>query len=138
MSELGLGVEADVTPWQALLTAVRRWAGMAAFYDSKIAQVEHDDDLRPGGAAWDWVRGSERAHLNAAKMAKMAIDAGVAERVVQQLELEGQAIATVLLRTLTALGLSGEQEELARQVMRRELLALESNSARTVDGEVTQ
>lgn len=132
--------ELDISPWEALLVAVKRWSGMAAWYDSKIAETENDDDLRPGGGSYDWVKGSERAHSNAARYAKMAIDAGVAERMVQQMELEGQTIAQVLLRTLTALGLSAEQEETARQLLRRELLAVESGlgggePVRVIEGE---
>lgn len=135
-----LAREMNISPWQGLLLAVRRSAGEAAWYDSKIAETTNDDDLRPGGASYDWLLGSRQALDKLARYSKMAVDAGVAERMVQQMELEGQTIALVLLRTLSALGLTGEQEEAARAILRRELLAIESSyaTANVVDGEVTQ
>jgi len=127
----------DVDPWEALIVAMRRSYAWSAWYNAKLAAVTDDDDLRPGGAAYDWVRGAERTTEQAAKYAKMALDAGVAERQVQQVELQGQLIAQVLGTTLHELGLGDELESRAREIMDGLLTALaESGRAEVIRGEL--
>lgn len=127
----------DVDPWEALTVAMRRAYAWSAWYQAKLATVTDDDDIRPGGSAYDWVRGAERTTELAAKYAKMALDAGVAERAVQQVELQGQLIAQVLSTTLHEIGLDEATEARAREVMESTLRALdESGRAVVVQGEL--
>lgn len=90
-----------VTPWDALLEEVQSLAGQVAWLDDQIArsareavekgEVEHAEDaLRPGGLAWHWVDMRDARGDRLARVAKMAIDAGVAERMLQQVELQGR------------------------------------------------
>lgn len=113
--------ELDVTPWDALLTAVRRFAAMAAFYDSKLATVVDDAELEPGGDAYYWLNMSEKMHEKAARFGKMAIDGGVAERLVHQVELEGTRMVTALNAALEVLSLSQSDEDLVRATLATEL-----------------
>lgn len=128
--------ELDTTPWEALLRQVRRTAHEMAWLDQKVAECPSDDDLLPGGSHYPWVKMRIEAFNRHTRVAKMAIDAGVAERLVAQLEFEATAYATVLLNTLNALGLGPEVMEVARGIMRRELLALDSMPGEVVREEV--
>jgi hypothetical protein len=65
----------------------------------------------------------------------MALDAGVAERLVAQVELEGQKIANIIMTTLNALHLSDDQWDVARSMLRRQLLAQNSEQME-LEGEV--
>jgi hypothetical protein len=56
----------------------------------------------------------------------MAINAGVAERLVRQLELEAQIMLRATHRTLDELGFSDEEKQRAVVIMSRNLLALEA------------
>lgn len=132
----------DTTPWQALLDEVQRCAGAVAWLDWKVGQAPTDDALlsnEPGEGFAPWVAMRERERDRLAKVAKMTMDAGVASALVARAEVSGQATARVLMNTLGALGLSDEQMDLARTVMRRELLAIASEDGATVvDGTVIE
>lgn len=119
--------ELNISPWEALLLAVRRAATHAFFYESKLANLpEGDDDaIRPGGAAYDWVLGAERSNQAMARYSKMAIDAGVAAMMVNQARSEGETIARVLNQALGAVELTAGQELAIRQALRDALLELE-------------
>jgi hypothetical protein len=114
----------DLDPMQALLLCVRRAGAWAAFYTSKLAQVDPDDDaaLAPGGSAYHWVEAAERVTSQLARYSTMAINAGVAALLVQQAQVEGETIARVLNAALEAAGLSDEQEQRARAALRSALL----------------
>lgn len=129
----------DVDPWEVLEVAMRRAYAWSAWYQGKLATVESDEDLRPGGLAYDWVKASERTTEQAARYAKMALDAGVAERQVQQVELQGQLIAQVLSATLHELGMTDADEIRARGIMERALRQLsESGRADVIAGELLE
>lgn len=116
----------DVTPWEGLLQAVKIAAGRSAYCESKLATADSDDDLVPGGRLWEWVKLASEWHEKMAKVSKLAIDAGVAERLVRQLELEAALMLRATRLTLAELGLSDEQQEHALGIMSRNLLALEA------------
>jgi hypothetical protein len=142
----------DVTPWEALLTAVRIAAGRVAWIESKLAQVAEDRQLEPvnndaeDAAARDadhagtnvnyWVRQAEVWHDRLAKVSKLAIDAGVAERLVRQLELEAELMLRATSLTFDELGLDDDTRQRALGIMSRNLLALEAQEARGVEVEV--
>jgi hypothetical protein len=129
----------DISPWDALLTAVRISAFKVATYEQKIAELtgQHGlDALKPGEMAHDWVQLSFQERRHFARVAKAAVDAGVAERLVRQVELESKIIVRVLGKTLDSLMLSlttrgfpdGMIADLrleAHSVAHRELLAIE-------------
>ena len=123
----------DVTPWEALLTAVKIAAGRVAFIEMKLGEAYSDDQLKPeGDLAW-WVRQSEVWHDRMAKVAKMAIDAGVAERLVRQVELEAELMLKAATSTFSELGLDDSQRERALAIMSRHLLELESSSKEALE-----
>lgn len=131
----------EVSPWDALITEVKRTAGEVAWLDQKIGEAPDDDALRPGGSHYDWVRHRERQRVWLGRVAKMAVDAGVAGMLVARERAAGEEIARVLnrtLETLVAAGLGDELEAVARTAMRRELLALDSgvDGLGTIEGEV--
>lgn len=118
----------DISPWEALLLAVRRAAAWSAFYEMKLSRVEDDDALRPGGEAWEWVQASERTTQAMARYAKMAVDAGVAAMLVTQARNEGTQIAQILNAALGAVELSIEQETAIRAALRSALMKLETQA----------
>lgn len=128
---LSLAGELQVSPWQALLGQVRLLAAQVAYYRQRIAEVEAMDadgaTLRPGGENFDLVSLLEARGERLAKTSKMAIDAGVAERFVAQVETEAALMARALTLTLENLGLDEAQKVLARQVLATNLVALEGS-----------
>jgi hypothetical protein len=128
----------DISPWDALLTAVRISAFKVATYEQKIAELtgQHGlDALKPGEMAHDWVQLSFQERRHFARVAKAAVDAGVAERLVRQVEMESRIIVRVLGRTLDDLmnrletmlpeSAVADLRIEAHSVAHRELLAIE-------------
>lgn len=129
--------ELNVTPWEALLKSVRVAAGRSAWVDLQLVEAvraNDGDDNAP--AVLRWLKESRLERTLLARMAKAAVDAGVAERVVRQVELEGEIVAEVLGRVLDKLGLPAEQRVLAFDEAHRQLLALEAPSGElpTIEG----
>lgn len=125
--------EDDISPWDALLRATRLAANRVAWVDRQLAEAVAADDGGEGTTrVRAWLKESRNERNLLARTAKAAIDAGVAERLVRQVELEGRLVAEVLGRTLDALDLSAEQRQVAFATAHRELLQLEAS-----EGEVT-
>lgn len=136
----GFATALDVTPWEGLLWAVRIAAGRVAFCEQKLGTAWDDRQLEPpqdglgqvgsiaeGGQNLNyWVKQAELWHTKLAQVSKLAIDAGVAERLVRQLELEAQLMLRATKLTLDELGLSDEDRARALGIMSRNLLALEA------------
>lgn len=118
--------ELNCTPWEGLLLAVRIAAGRVAFCEQKLGTAEYDEDLEVNGRLWHWVVQAEKWHERLAKVSKLAIDAGVAERLVRQLELEAQLMLRATTLTLDELGLDPDTRQRALGIMSRNLLALEA------------
>lgn len=141
--------ELQVTPWDALLVALRRAASKAAWYQGELLRVSEAGepaDLLPGGAHHSLVREAERADQVMAKLAKMTLDAGVAERLVQHITGQAQRFAGAVTNVLDSdeLGLTPAQLDVARRLLRLEILRLEADESRpreieggTTDGTVT-
>lgn len=128
----------DISPWDALLLAVKRAAAWATFYDSKLAEVHDDDDLRPDGAAYDWVRAAERVNDKLARYSKMAVDAGVAQLLVQQARTDGEQLARVLNAALGAVELTPAQEATMRRALAEALRSLGEEERGVVEGRVVE
>lgn len=129
-----------VTPWDALLEEVHSLAGQVAWLEDQIARssreavqaaalegvsVDPGEALRPGGLAFDWVVMRDARGDRLAKVAKMAIDAGVAERMIQQVELSGR-----LLFDSARLGLEQANEALSLSLTPEQCLAVVTAIAR--------
>lgn len=147
--------ELECSPWEALLKAVRIAAKRVAYTDWVLGQATSDLELEgrfgrsedglllhpdtgdPLGAgqvrdlSW-WVQKNELWTDRMARYSKMAIDAGVAERLVHQVELEGAAVGRVLSAALLELEGQVAEEVIAkvRAAMRRELLAIETEQGK--------
>lgn len=124
--------ELNVSPWEALLLAVRRAAGRVAWVDQQLEVAVRENDGNPTARPvqrWLAESRSERALL--ARTAKAAIDAGVAERLVRQVELEGQVIADVLGHVLDRLELDAEQRLAAFGAAQERLLVIDGQVGTT-------
>jgi len=126
----------DISPWDALLLAVKRAAAWAAFYDSKLAEVTDDDELRPDGTAADWVKAAERVNDKLARWSKMAVDAGVAQLLVQQARTDGEQIVRVLNAAIAEADLTEAQEDRMRDALARALRTLGEEERGMITGEV--
>jgi len=124
----------DVSPWEALLLAVRRAAAWAAFYDVKLSQVNDDEELRPEGASHDWVLAAERVNDKLARYSKMAVDAGVAQILVQQARYEGEMLAKVMNTALGNAGLDEVTERKVRAALREAILTMDKERQSLAQG----
>lgn len=117
----------NVTAEQALIEEVRRSTAMVRWLEERIGAWQYDIDPQAelGGLprmmgetwkgnsqltdqhAWLICYREERAH--AAKVAKMAIDAGIAERMVRIAEDQGIMLGTAIKAVLDALNLTPRQ-----------------------------
>lgn len=121
--------ELNVTPWEALLAQVRLLYAQVQWLRWRVAEAEEKGDadaLRPGGAGWDWVTMLEARGERLAKVSKMAIDAGVAERLIKQIELEGEILFKSVIAGLDAAQITGEAREKMLEVTAQKMLELES------------
>lgn len=86
----------------------------AAAVDGELQRVldAHDGDMTQPDVQL-LLRTSRFERSLFAKTAKAAVDAGVAERYVRQVNLEGQILASALFAALNVLDLTPEQRETA-------------------------
>lgn len=152
--------EYDLSPWESLLYVIRITAGRVR-YCEQVLRGARDEEIEgrreplgevvggPNDGAsiegrdlrW-WVETSERERVLLAKVSKAAIDAGVAQLLVEQELSAGRLLADSHIRVFRALeeaGLSGEMLEVAREVMQRELASTGSvrgGAVRAIEGEV--
>lgn len=120
--------EMQVTPWEALLSQVRLLANQVRWLRTRVENAELEfgvDAIKPDGEAWHWVCMLEARGDRLAKVSKMAIDAGVAERLVRQVELEADHMITAALEMMDHLGIHGQQRHEAIETMGRALMRLE-------------
>lgn len=103
--------EVDLTPWEALLRAVRLAAGRVEWVDEQLEDAVRraDGDVAGSPTVQTWLELSRRERVLMYRTTKAAIDAGLAERVVRQVELEGRIIGEVIGRSLDVLELTQEQ-----------------------------
>lgn len=112
----------DIDPWQALLETVKLTAGRLAWIDEHIANAD-DPELEIA-----WVRESRRERELLARASKAAIDGGVAERMVRNVESEVQTTVKAVVAGINALGLPEDK--------RREALEAAKESLLQSDGEI--
>jgi hypothetical protein len=121
-----LGVPIEIDPAEALIEQVHLAAGNEFFLRHQVQLLQDEGADRMLGLDGVDVRvklwNDERERL--ARMSKLAVDAGIAERQVRIREAEGAAIAAMLVLLLDhpRLALSGQQRAVGRQVARQLLL----------------
>jgi len=140
-----LNLRREVDPHVALLDEVYRAAGVVAWLDDKVRALDEGDmvwgvteevektagefpgtDTTRAAELNIWVKWWQTERTNLAKVAKMALDAGVEERRVRLAESQGALLADVIRRVLgdPELGLSPQQQAQAAPVVARHLRAV--------------
>jgi hypothetical protein len=155
MQAMALGSEENVSPWDALLLAVKRRAARVRYcdevaehvvaahkskcdersvdYDAEYAAV-HDPDVPPREAR-DWLMESRNEERLMTRAAKMAVDAGVADAMIRRVEREGQLMMDAMLAALDVLGLTQDQRLMALEAMHTKI-ALSAPNPRVIEGNV--
>lgn len=161
--------EYDLSPWESLLYVIRITAGRVRYCEQVLAMAKDDRELEGtmpegevtgvivGGAedgkvttgrnlGW-WVDTSERERVLLAKVSKAAIDAGVAQLLVEQTLREGNQLADSHLAVWHAMkdrGASKEVLDMLLEEMKLQLAALDHSSGgsgsvgggKTIEGKI--
>jgi hypothetical protein len=100
----------DTDPIQALLQEVSRTAGHVSWLAERLGvwSMDTNEEIPANQDQWLKVYQYERMHL--ARTAKIAIDAGVAQKQVALAEQQGQMLANAVNAILEGLNLSPEQK----------------------------
>ena len=120
-----IGQEVNINPIEALLWTVRVSAGHMILLQSELENRKEDltsFESQVLTRAWN----DERDRL--AKTAKLAVDAGVAEKQIRLIEQAGADIARLIEGILSDLRLTKAQEAIRMEVIRRHLLALDERA----------
>lgn len=131
-------------PWDALQDATAFANGKVHGIQQELADLLETYSLREL-LEWETETGKVQAHpilqldilwhTRLTQAAKWAIDAGLGERLMAQLEADAGALASATRRAVTAMNLPTDQAEAILAAVGRELRALET--AKTIDGETT-
>jgi hypothetical protein len=132
--------EHSVSPWESLLTEVRRSAYRASWVDERVEkEAQAERDLEAQAHDWDdtekfkrvqlaqsrelreWVRLSREERAHGAQVARAAVSAGLSERYIESVQQEAKLIAQTLQRALSAANLTDEQWEAATTELRAAL-----------------
>jgi hypothetical protein len=124
----------EIDPTTALLQELHRTAGMVQYLDSKIQRwkLDTDEEIPDGQQQWLRVHREERRHM--VNVAKLSLDAGIAEREVQLAEQQGMLLASAIEQILDRLNLTPAQTNLIPEVVPAVLRAV---SIRTDPREIT-
>ncbi len=127
-----MGGSIPVEPTDALLGCVYRAAGQAMWLRGRVESLSPEEVLCLGAheiaVPHIWVRLEQEALDRLARVSKMALDGGVAERQVQIAERTGQLIAAALDDAISPLALSdGERTAVVKRFAAR-LAPLEHTS----------
>lgn len=120
--------ELNVSPWESILTEVRRSAYRASWVDDRVEQeAQAERDLIANGDTWgdedkfkrlqfaqsrelrEWIKLSREERAHGAQVARAAVSAGLSERYIESVQAEAKMIASVLQRALQAAELTDEQ-----------------------------
>jgi len=141
MTAFDIAAEDDVSPWDALLIAVRRRAARVRAVDRIIdaawtdhrqlceADPNYGNPEVPNEQVRVWMAESRNEERLMARTAKMAIDAGVAEAVVRHMEVAGRRAVDALVAGLDSLELTSEQRIRALEAAHLELMPGETPAA---------
>jgi hypothetical protein len=117
-----MGAPINIDPLEALLWCVRSAAGEAQYASLQVAELEKA--MQGGGkraSLHPWIKVRQDALERLARFSKMAVDAGVAERLVQVEEAHARLMYRVVACVVADLALSAEQRERAPQLVRQHL-----------------
>jgi hypothetical protein len=115
--------ELEITPWEALLQSVRLAAGRVKWVDEQLADaVRRNDGDVDTAEVRRWLGESRKERMLMARVSKAAIDSGIAERVVRQVEVEGRAVAAAVAAALDRLNLPHEQRVVALEAAHARLM----------------
>ena len=120
-----IGREIEINPIDALLWTVRVSAGHMVLIQSELEKHKNDVTSHEGQVLlrlWS----EERDRL--ARTAKLAVDAGVAEKHIKLVEQAGQDIARLITGILDDLRLTRTQQAIRAEVIRRHLMALDARN----------
>jgi hypothetical protein len=126
------GEELEIEPADALLRVLQMsWAHLL-YLRHQISLAENAKSLKHEFLLHLWNMERERV----AKIAKMALDAGVAERRVQLAEKYGEMLAELLRGIFwdQELALTNRQHRALPEILKRHLLPLEAGAAGTDGG----
>ncbi len=130
MAQMGGAVELE--PTDALLACVHRAAGQAAWLRLKVEDLRDEDLLTVGAhgtlVPHTWIRMEQEALDRLARVSKMALDGGVAERAVQFAERTGELLAAAFADALAVLELDPQREAEIVGLFTTRLRALEESS----------
>lgn len=124
--------EISTSPWDALLAEVRRSAYRTMWLDQRLDdEVQRENELRDeseldhqreqAAEVRKWLAESRRERMHMARVSKAAVDAGLAERYVQSIEIEAKLIARVLENSIGVLDLTYDQKRAVALQLREEL-----------------
>lgn len=133
--------ELNISPWDAILSEVRRSAYRAAWIDERVDidvrrerqlmqsnGVDFEDQVKfeyavrlRSSELREWIEQSrkERAHLT--KVSADAVRAGLSERYIDSLRAEARMIAEALTKALDAASLTPQQRAAASEALREAL-----------------
>lgn len=117
-----LGIPIQVDPIQALLQEVCEAAGNVAFLRQQVQEL---DAKSVASSAMVVLYNEERERL--AKVAKAAVDAGIADRQVRLAEQQAMTLVHVVRVVLSRLGLPDSRRELAVRYTIEELHVVAAN-----------
>lgn len=120
----GANLPVDIHPTDALLELVKMTAGYVRWLNSKVA--EEDGILQRNGQTKSdemsaMIRALGEYTDRLARFSKMALDAGVEERIVRLAEAQGDLIAMAIVDLLDKLVLTAAQKEIAPALVREAL-----------------
>ncbi len=136
MAQVPYQGEHQVSPWDSLLTEVRRSAYKAEWIGTRVeAEAERERDLAAQEHDWEprefqiaknaqgrelreWIKLEREERAHGAAVARGAVSAGLSERYIESIQAEARMIASVLQRALSAANLSAEQWEAATEELR--------------------
>jgi hypothetical protein len=121
---LAIGEPLTVNPIDALLWTVNLSAGHLEFIRRELASYNDAETFEREVLLR--VYNDERDRL--ARTAKLAIDAGVAERAVKLAETYGEMLAQLITGVLDDLSLNGRQRAEVPTVLKRHLLAVDAQA----------
>jgi hypothetical protein len=150
-----MGYPVDINPLEALLGCIRVSYGEVAYCTAQIAKLEESDLLvqsksthvRPLNLGKDgedpsievtetttqneaklhvWIRVRHDAMERSAKFSKMAIDAGIAERLVNLEERQAELLVSAVRGILTDLGVADDPRALP--IVRKHLAAIDTTA----------
>lgn len=149
---LNLADEIDISPWDALLVAVKRRAARVRSCDviaEKIMEkhrqecaddpdyaATHDPEVPPATVR-TWLAESRNEERIMVRTAKMAVDAGVADAMIRRMEREGQLLTESLVAALDSIELDPDQRMAAFAALHKYIAQtpiLQSDNHKIIEG----